>query len=74
MYMKIVDTPNVFKKLQEWGNVALEEMYATFNMGIGMILIVDKDVAKEIISEYERLDQVIYNLGTIQRGDLCVEI
>lgn len=72
--MKIVDTPNVFKKLQEWGNVALEEMYATFNMGIGMILIVDKDVAKEIISEYERLDQVIYNLGTVQRGDLCVEI
>ncbi|NLW42615.1 MAG: hypothetical protein GXY89_05710 [Tissierellia bacterium] len=52
----------------------MEEMYATFNMGIGMILIVDKDVAKEIISEYERLDQVIYNLGTIQRGDLCVEI
>ena len=35
----------IFKLLQEWGSVEWHEMFRTFNMGIGMILIVDpKDV------------------------------
>jgi phosphoribosylformylglycinamidine cyclo-ligase len=35
-------TPALFKLIQERGEVAPEEMYRVFNMGIGMVVIVDK--------------------------------
>ena len=44
------DIPMVFKKLQEWGNVPWKEMYRTFNMGIGMVLLVspaESDAVKD---------------------------
>ena len=40
--------PKIFKLLQAWGNVPRREMFRTFNCGIGMILIVDADIADEI--------------------------
>ena len=40
--------PKIFKLLQAWGNVPRREMFRTFNCGIGMILIVDADVANDI--------------------------
>ena len=40
--------PKIFKLLQAWGNVSRREMFRTFNCGIGMILIVDADIANEI--------------------------
>jgi phosphoribosylaminoimidazole synthetase len=38
----------LWKLLQERGEIAAEEMYRVFNMGIGMIAIVDKSVASEL--------------------------
>lgn len=39
----------VFKAIQEWGNVETKEMFSTFNMGIGMVIVVDaKDVDKSL--------------------------
>lgn len=72
--MRGVKTPKVFDKLQEWGNVAKEEMYGTFNMGIGMILVVNREVADSILKEYKKNEKEIYEIGVVQRGDLCVEI
>ena len=34
--------PPLWKLIQEKGNISTEEMYRVFNMGIGMIAIVDK--------------------------------
>ncbi len=72
-----VETPTVFKKLQEWGNIKTEEMYGTFNMGVGMILVVAADDAEAIIAELKSKDEVVYELGTIVEGeigvDLCLE-
>ena len=43
------EIPEIFTFLQELGNVDEKDMYNVFNMGIGMILVVDeKDVAKTI--------------------------
>lgn len=33
--------PDIFKKMQERGKIADAEMYRVFNMGIGMVLVVD---------------------------------
>ena len=48
--------PSVFDWLQEKGSIEIKEMYRTFNMGMGMIIIVSKDVAKESEIEFENID------------------
>jgi len=48
---KRIEAPFIFKLIQEKGNVPETEMFRTFNMGIGMVLIVSKKDAEKIISE-----------------------
>jgi phosphoribosylformylglycinamidine cyclo-ligase/phosphoribosylamine--glycine ligase/phosphoribosylformylglycinamidine cyclo-ligase len=46
--------PSLWKLIQEQGNISVEEMYRVFNMGIGMIAIVDRSQAanfQDCISE-----------------------
>lgn len=40
IYVKRWQQPPLFQQLQRWGNLANEEAFRVFNMGIGMILIV----------------------------------
>lgn len=43
------EVPAIFKLLQKEGNIPEHDMYNTFNMGIGMMLVVDKaDAAKAV--------------------------
>ena len=43
------EVPAIFKLLQQTGNISEHDMYNTFNMGIGMMLVVDKaDAAKAV--------------------------
>ena len=43
------DIPEIFSFLKELGNIDDKDMYNVFNMGIGMILVVDeKDVNKTL--------------------------
>lgn len=54
--------PPIFNKLQDLGKIAESEMYNVFNMGIGMILIVDQkdvDQALSILSSHGETAQVI---------------
>lgn len=62
------DVLPIFKWLQEQGNVEDAEMRRTFNMGIGMVLIVSKDAAEAIVSENSSYGKV-YRLGDIVNGE-----
>ena len=59
----------VFTKLQEWGNVAWPEMYRTFNMGIGMILIVDQKDVDQVKENLASRGEAVYEIGRIVSGD-----
>lgn len=59
----------VFTKLQEWGSVAWPEMYRTFNMGIGMILVVDASHVEAVRANLERRGEAVYEIGRIVDGD-----
>ncbi|WP_277282984.1 phosphoribosylformylglycinamidine cyclo-ligase [Veillonella caviae] len=59
----------VFSKLQEWGNVAWPEMYRTFNMGIGMILIADANHVADVKANLESRGEAVYEIGRIIDGD-----
>ena len=59
----------VFMKLQEWGSVAWPEMYRTFNMGIGMILIVDQKDVETVKENLSSRGETVYEIGCIVSGD-----
>ena len=68
-----IKTPEIFNLLMKWGNVSIEEMYSTFNMGIGMVLIVSGEDVDKVLKNN---DDIIL-LGTVEEGekgvDLCLE-
>ena len=43
------EVPAIFKLLQSTGNISEHDMYNTFNMGIGMMLVVDKADAEKAV-------------------------
>lgn len=63
-----IETPEIFKLLKEWGNIQEEEMYGTFNMGVGMVLIVDESQVADIEKDLRERDEKYYILGSIKRG------
>ena len=60
--------PPVFRLLQEWGNVDWTEMYRTFNMGIGMVLIVSLDEADRITARLNAQNETVYHIGHVTEG------
>ena len=58
----------VFKFLQEKGNVSDEEMHKVFNMGIGLVLIVDKNSVKKIEKFLLSKKEKVYIIGEIEKG------
>ena len=60
--------PVVFKKLQEWGNVPWHEMYRTFNMGVGMVLVVSPKEADAVRAHLKANNETFYELGSIVKG------
>src|SRR5690606_5513576 len=57
--------PPVFDWLQREGNVAREEMWRTFNCGIGFVLIVDPRSAGGIEAELSRLGLAHWRIGDV---------
>ena len=63
--------PTIFQLLQKWGNVEWPEMYRTFNMGIGMIIIASPDEADKIKAHLAAENETVYEIG---RGEVQAEI
>ncbi len=66
--------PLIFSLIQEEGEIFDEEMYRTFNMGIGMVLIVRPDKTEKIIDELKQLNFSSYLIGRIVKGKRKVEM
>ncbi len=57
--------PEIFPWLQKMGNVADEEMRRTFNCGIGMVLVVDKNDAEEVKDVLEESGEEAFVIGSL---------
>lgn len=66
--------PKIFRLIQNKGNISEREMYHTFNMGCGMVLIVEPRAAKEIISKLAGLKLKAWVIGEVVKGKKQVEI
>jgi len=65
--------PPVFDVMQHIGNVDKNEMYRTFNMGIGMVFIVDPSNIDTVKNALNNLTEV-YEIGTVEKGKKEVSI
>ncbi|WP_457643006.1 phosphoribosylformylglycinamidine cyclo-ligase [Persephonella sp.] len=68
------EVPPVFRWIQQEGNVPEEEMFRTFNMGIGMILIVKEGEEDKALKMLEENGEKGYIIGRIEKGERSVEI
>lgn len=59
----------VFNLMQEWGGVSWPEMYRTFNMGIGMILVVSPEEVPGVMKDLADRGETCYRIGEIVAGD-----
>lgn len=64
----------VFKLLQKWGNVDWQEMYRTFNMGIGMIIAAAEEDISAIQENLASRGEKSYIIGKIIDGTKKVRI
>ncbi|MBE3555711.1 MAG: phosphoribosylformylglycinamidine cyclo-ligase [Firmicutes bacterium] len=62
------EVPQLFWKLSEWGGINTEEMFATFNMGIGMVLLVDAQAAEAIMVRLADSGEEPVMLGQVEKG------
>jgi phosphoribosylformylglycinamidine cyclo-ligase len=59
-------TPALFDWLQKMGNVASQEMYRTFNCGVGMVVIVAKHDADEVLKQLNASGETATVIGVIR--------
>ena len=79
-YQYVIDNPlpvlPVFDWLQEKGNIEDKEMYRTFNMGMGMMIVVDEKDAENALSILGSDSQIIGSVRNgqgVERGALKTE-
>ncbi len=68
------DMPYVFEKLVEDAQLAQKDAYNTFNMGIGMIVVVSADQAEKTVEELKASGEKAYLIGEIKAGDGGIEL
>ncbi len=68
------EVPAIFKMMQKKGDIAEEMMYNTFNMGLGMVLSVNKEDVDTVIKAIESAGDKAYVVGHIEAGDKGVTL
>ncbi len=68
------EVPAIFKLMQKKGNIDDQMMYNTFNMGLGMIVAVDKDDVDKTMEAIKAAGQTPYVVGHIENGEKGVTL
>lgn len=73
---RVWPVPEIFQFLVKKGKVSLEERYRVFNMGIGMVLIIDKKKLSSVEKLLNELEEPYYLIGQVveQKGKQRVKI
>ncbi|KAG5518035.1 hypothetical protein PMAC_003221 [Pneumocystis sp. 'macacae'] len=64
------ELPKIFHWFKKAGNVPIDDFSRTFNMGIGMVIIVDTSSVPEVFSELESMGENVYKIGNILKRTL----
>ena len=61
--------PPIFKYLASLGKIETHELLQSFNMGVGMILVVPPAFVKSVEADLKRRREKFFRIGRIERGD-----
>ena len=68
------EVPAILKLMAKRGNISEEMMYNTFNMGIGMVIAVDKDDVEKTLKAIDKAGEKAFEIGYIDKGTKGVEL
>lgn len=60
--------PKIFTLIQKLGKISSSEMFKVFNMGIGMIVVVDKRDLTSTMRDLSLLGETVFHIGEIKKG------
>ena len=65
LYEKSWEIPPVFKLISSHGQIDYQEMYNIFNMGIGMVIAVDRQNAADLLEHLRQSGETAYEIGVV---------
>lgn len=68
------EVPAIFKLLAKEGDIAEEMMYNTFNMGLGMVIAVNKEDVTKAMEAIQAAGDTCYVVGYAKNGEKGVEL
>lgn len=74
VYRRNWEVPPLFRLIQELGNVAEPEMYRTFNMGVGYVLVVPREQSVSVIARLSELGERAHLIGEVRKGSREVQV
>jgi phosphoribosylformylglycinamidine cyclo-ligase len=66
--------PAIFELIHDLGRVPDEDMYHTFNMGVGFVIVAPESAADEIASQLSAAGETAYRIGQVESGEHEVQI
>jgi len=66
IYKNAWQIPSIWNRIQQEGNITTEEMYRVFNMGIGMVAILDKPLVDDFQST---IAEPTFVIGELVKGE-----
>jgi phosphoribosylformylglycinamidine cyclo-ligase len=74
VYLDTWPVPDIFRIVQKRGNVPKDDMYRTFNMGVGMVLVVDTASANSVKTGLTKQGLKSWVIGEVTKGKKRIEI
>lgn len=68
------EPPTLFRVIQSIGNISDEEMYAAFNMGIGMVIVVSHEQSDDVVTRLTDLGEHAAEIGKLRAGSHDVQL
>ncbi len=64
-----LNMPEIFSWLQAQGNIADQEMYRTFNCGIGLVICIDENDVDQALQHLNDQGETAFVIGSIEASD-----
>ncbi len=71
---KVVEILPIFPYIQRMGNIPTRDMFNTFNMGVGMVVVASPDKADSVIRVLKEQGEHAYVLGRVEAGESTVKL
>ncbi len=69
-----LNPPEIFRLIGEKGNVPEDDMYRTFNMGVGIVIVVPENESEKILGRLKELGEEAGIIGKVVSGQPSVKL